>query len=112
MPLLRKRGFQTHVGHGRRHHQIAGQLGLGLHIAGRHQHHPIPIHHPAVGVGKQRAVGIAVEGDPQVRTQRLGLPGHDFRMQGAAVFVDVASVGGYVREVNLPAQAREKAPTR
>ena len=101
--------FQAHVRHGRRHHQIAGQLGLGLHIAGRHQHHPVPIDHPAVGVGKQRAVGIPIEGDPQVGAQRLGLPGHDFRMQGAAVFVDIASVGGYVRQVNLAAQAKRKS---
>ena len=104
MPLRAQGGFEAHVGHGRRHHQVAGQLGLGLHIAGRHQHHPVPIHDPAVGIGEERAVGVPVEGDSQVRAQRLGLPGHDFRMQGAAVFVDVASVGGYVGQVNLPAK--------
>ena len=104
MPLRAQGSFETHVGHGRRHHHIAGQLGLCLHIAGRHQHHPVPIHHPAVSVGKKCPVGIPVEGDSQVRAQRLGLPRHHFRMQGAAVFVDVASVGGYVCQVNLAAK--------
>ena len=103
-----QRGFEAHVGHGRRHHQIARQLSLGLHIAGRHQHHSIPIHDPAVGVGEERAVGVAVEGDSQVRTQRLGLPGDDFRMQSAAVFVDVAAVGGYMRQVNLATKRGKK----
>ena len=108
MPLDAQGGFQTHVGHGRRHHQVARQLGLGLHIAGRHQHHPIPIDYPAVGVGKQRAVGIAVKGDSQVRAQGLCLPGNDFRMQRAAVFVDVAPVRGHMRQVNLPPKRGEK----
>ena len=112
MPLRAQGGFQAHVGHGRRYHQVAGQLGLGLHIAGRHQHHAIPIHHSAVGVGEERAVGIAVEGDSQVGAQRLCFLGHHFRVQGAAVFVDVASVGGHVGQANLAAKAKERAPPR
>ena len=84
------------------------KLGLGLHIAGRHQHHSIPIDHPAVRVGEERAVCVPIEGDPQVGAQRLGLPGHDFRVQGAAVFVDVASVGAYVRQVHLAPKRGKK----
>ena len=103
-----QRCFQAHVGHGRRHHQIARQLSLGLHVTGRDQHHAVPIHHPAVGIGKQRAVRIAVEGDPQVRPQRLRLPGHDFGVQRAAVFIDIAPVRGHVREMNLPTKGRKK----
>ena len=44
-----------------------------LHVARGQQQHAIAVHHPPGGIGEQRAIGIAVEGDAEHRTcRRLG----------------------------------------
>ncbi len=67
-------GLQAHVRHRRGHDQVARQLGLGLHIPRRHQHHSVAIDDPALGVGEKSPVRIPVEGDSQVGTPVPWLP--------------------------------------
>ncbi len=75
-----QRDLQSHVGHGGSNHRVIGQLAAALQFTRQQQHDGIAIHHVAVAIGKERAVGIAVKtdakiGGPRQTTSRATISG-------------------------------------
>src|ERR1700677_3944969 len=79
-----------------------------MHVPCSNQHDPVPVHYTASRVCEERTVCISIEGDSQVSAHRFRFLGHHFGVQRATAFVDVASIGSHVREMDLPPEQRKK----
>ena len=88
-----ERGFEAHVGHGGGDDGSIGEQAVGGEVAGGQQKDSIAVDDFAVLIGEEGAVGVAVEGEADACAAGLDGGGDDLRVQGAAVEVDVASVG-------------------
>ena len=93
-------GFEAHVGHGGGDDEVVGELAAGLEVAGAGEHDGVAVDDVAVLVGEEGAVGVAVEGDAHGGAGDFDLGGDDLGVEGAAVLVDVAAVGGGVGDVD------------
>src|SRR5581483_474065 len=95
--------LETHVRHGRRNHRIALQLALRSHVAGSGQEHSVAVHHSALRITEQGAIGIAVEGHAEIElpTRLCHRLSEDFRMKSAAVIIDVPTIRRSVRKGRL-----------
>jgi len=100
--------LKAHVGHGSGHHQIAGQQAARLQIAGGDQQDGVAIDHVVAGAGQHAAVGIAIEGEADLRAAGGGLRGDVLGMQCAAILIDIAAVGRNVQQLDCAAQTAEE----
>ena len=87
-----KRCFETHVRHSGGDDGVVAKNSTLFHVTSGQQHDGVAVDDVAVRVGEHGAVGVAVECHTQVGLEVLRFGGNDFRMQGAAVGVDVAAV--------------------
>ncbi len=101
-------GFEAHVGHGGGDDEVVGQLAAGLEVAGAGEHDGVAVDDVAVLVGEEGAVGVAVEGDAEGGAGDFDLGGDDLGVEGAAVLVDVAAVGGGVGDVDGAVEGLEE----
>ncbi len=83
------------LGHGGGDHGVVGEEAEGLEVAAGEEQDGVAVDDVAVLVGEEGAVGVAVEGDAHGSLMRDNLAGYDAGMEGAAVLVDVAAVGGW-----------------
>ena len=97
--------FQPHVGHGGCDDGGGGQKPSGGEIAGGQQEDSVAVDYAAVLICEERAVRIAIEGDSHGRVEPYHLSGDHFRMERAAMFIDVAAVGAGVGKNNFSAAA-------
>jgi hypothetical protein len=63
--------FKTHVGHGGGDDQVAGEQAAGFEVAGGHQQNGVAVEDVVVRAGQHAAVGVAVEGEAEVRAARF-----------------------------------------
>ena len=70
--------------------------------------HLVAVDHVALGVGEERAIGVAVVRDARVGAQPHDLGGHDLGVQRAAAFVDVRSVRRRVDRRHVGPEAPEQ----
>src|SRR3989304_3071180 len=71
-----QRDLQADVAHHRGHDRAAGELAFRLEMDGAHQEDGVSVDDAAVAIDKQRAIAVAVEGNPQPRAG-----GHDLARQ-------------------------------
>ena len=86
--------FQSHVRHSRRHDRRLGERTVRLHLTRRQEQNGIAVYHLSLGIAKQRAVGIAVKSNADVKGPVLVR--HEarqgFRVQRTATVIDVLTV--------------------
>src|SRR5437660_408494 len=58
-------------------------------------------------VSEQRAVGISVKADSHIRLTGHYFTGNDFRVQRAAIFIDIAAIGSIVDKFSVDAAQLE-----
>src|SRR4051812_30860426 len=66
-PGITQSDFQSHVRHRGRDQRLPAKRSVFMHIARSQQQYSIPIDHSPVSVAEQRAVGITIKGDAQVK---------------------------------------------
>src|SRR5580704_3047914 len=105
-----QRDFQTHVRHGCGNNGGTRENATRLHVARNQQQYAVAIHHSAIRVAEQDAIGIPVKGNAQIKmtlllsdssTQRL-------RMQGATLMVDILPVRRHAQVSCLKAASAKK----
>ena len=115
-PVLDHRPLEPDVRHHGRHHRVAGELAGLVQPDGTRRQHLIAVDHVALGVGEERAIGVAVVRDARVGAQPHDLGRHDLGVQRAAAVVDVRPVRRRVdRRRRRPRGAgagRARPPTR
>ena len=84
---------EAEVGHHRDHHRVAGQLSPLGQVEGEQGQQLVPADHPALGVDGEQAVGVAVEGQPQMGLVLHHGAGQRVGGGGPAAGVDVGAVG-------------------
>ena len=72
----------------------AGLLPLPLELERPEEEDVVAVEDAPLAVGEHRAIGVAVEGQPEVGPGLHDGFGHGIRMEGAAARVDVVPVGG------------------
>ena len=107
-PRALERGFQAHVGHGRRHDRGVGQQAASGEVAGREQQDGVAVDDVAVRIGKHGAVGVSVEGNSHRGVVLDDLGGDGRGIERAAVLVDVAAIGRGVSEDDCAGEFREE----
>ena len=65
-----ERGFQAHVGHGGGDDEVVGEHAAVFQVAGADQQDGVAVDDVAAGAGEHAAVGVAVEGEADVRAAR------------------------------------------
>src|SRR5579883_144011 len=106
--IATQRGFQAHIGHGCGYDQPASKQLARKQVTRRQQKNGVSIDDPAVSIGKEGAVCVSIKGHSDVRSARLCFCGHNFRMQRAAIGIDIAAVRRGMSEISCAAEMREK----
>ncbi len=108
MPRALERRFQAHVRHGGGDHQIAGEQSARLQVARGHQQDRVAVDHVVLGAGQHAAVGVAVEGEAQLRSARFHFRRHIVRMQRAAVQLMLRPSGSMLSSATSPPSCRKE----
>ena len=103
-----QRCFEPHVGHGGSDNGVVAKNSPLFHVTCGQEHDGVAVDDVAVCVGEHGAVGIAVKGDTEIGLEVLRFGGNDFRMQSAAVGVDVAAVRRRMGEMNGAGEVSEQ----
>ena len=81
-----------------------------MQLPSQKQHYGITIHHVAMMVSKEHTVCVPIKADAQLSLAGTHFGCHYFRVQRAAVFVDVASVGAATDGTHLGTIAPPEVP--
>ncbi len=92
-PARAQRQLKPDVAHHRGDDAVALQLAALLHALGQRPERGVAVHELPAPVHEERAVGVAVEGDAEVRALLDDARAQNVRVERAAVAVDVAPVG-------------------
>ena len=100
--------FKAQVAHHRGHDAVLGQAIPGHQLLTPEVEHLITIHHPAITVYRQHAVGIAIKGKAHGGTPLQHRSPQRFQVGAAAGLVDAAAVGAAVQHGELGPQLAEQ----
>ncbi len=86
--------FQAHVAHDRGHQGFFLQRPLAQEMMGADRHDMVAVHHLAGVIDADQPVAVPIQGDADVGVMAADQTLDRGRIGGAALAVDVASVGG------------------
>ena len=88
----RERALEADVRHHRRDHRPLRERALADEVAADERHDRVAVHHPPLLVREDHPVGVAVEGEPEVRAVLEDRARHPLGVERAAAVVDVLAV--------------------